>query len=164
MYVRNYSNLDLPWKEVFQTDDKQEVERYCRDNQIEFEWFTGGLRTKQVAQATMIHPVTREKLWFNQAHLFHISSLDEEVREGLISLLGEEHLPRNVYFGDGTAIGTEALSIIRKVYDDTKFSFQWEKNDLLLLDNMLFTHGREPFEGRRQVLVGMAREYHPVSI
>lgn len=159
MYVRNYGNIDLPWTEVFQTEDKKVVEQYCRDNSIEFEWTEHGLRTRQVNQAVITHPVSKEKLWFNQAHLFHVSNLNDELRESLLELLGEENLPRNAYYGDGTPIDAETLSIIRGVYERTKFSFQWEKNDLLLLDNMLFTHGREPFEGERQTLVGMARSY-----
>ncbi len=159
MYVRNYSNIDLPWTEVFQTNDKKAVEKYCIDNNITFTWTADGLRTQQINPATVAHPFTRERLWFNQAHLFHISSLSEELQEGLLELLGEENLPRNTYFGDGTPINLEALNVIRQVYERTKFAFQWEKNDLLLLDNMLFTHGREPYEGPRKVLVGMAREY-----
>jgi alpha-ketoglutarate-dependent taurine dioxygenase len=160
MYVRNYSNnIDLPWTEVFQTSDKKKVEQYCRDNNMEFEWTSNGLRTKQINQAAIVHPVTKEKLWFNQAHLFHVTSLNEELRESLLELLGEDNLPRNTYYGDGTAIDPEVLSVIRNVYERTKFSFAWRSNDLLLLDNMLFTHGREPYEGQRKVLVGMARKY-----
>lgn len=162
MYVRNYSKIDLPWQEVFQTQNKEVVEKYCQENNMQFEWTKdGGLRTKQVNQASLSHPITGEMLWFNQAHLFHVSSLESELAESLLELLGEENLPRNTYFGDGTPIDAEALSTIRKAYDKFKFSFKWEKSDLLLLDNMLFTHGREPFEGPRQVFVGMARVYSP---
>lgn len=163
MYVRNYSDIDLPWTEVFQTNDKKEVEHYCRQNNIDFEWTENGLRTKQVNQATMVHPVTGDMLWFNQAHLFHVSSLNEEVKEGLIEILGEENLPRNACFGDGSPIDAEVLNIIRKVFNDTKITFQWQKNDLLLLDNMLFTHGREPFEGSRKILVGMGKATQAVE-
>lgn len=163
MYVRNYSSIDLPWNEVFQTDDKSEVEKYCEDHSIRFEWTENGLRTSQVNDAVLQHPVSGDKLWFNQAHLFHVSSLSEELKEGLVALIGEENLPRNVYFGDGSRIDEAIVEKIREVYDETKFSFQWQKGDLLLLDNMLFTHGREPYEGSRRVLVGMAREYKPVK-
>jgi len=159
MYVRNYSDIDLPWTEVFQTESREEVEKFCTSHHIQFEWTDMGLRTRQVNQAVISHPVTKEILWFNQAHLFHVSSLQEEVRNSLIELVGEEYLPRNTYFGDGTPISAEALSIIREVYERTKFSFQWQEGDVLLLDNMLFTHGREPFEGPRRVLVGMGRKY-----
>ena len=159
MYVRNFSDIDLPWEEVFQTSKKDEVEAYCKANNIQAEWTPDGLRTKQINKASLIHPFTQEKLWFNQAHLFHVSSLDEELRESLVEILGEENLPRNTYYGDGTPIDVEALNIIREVYKKTKVSFDWEENDLLLLDNMLYTHGREPYEGTRKVLVGLAGEY-----
>ena len=163
MYVRNYSDIDLPWKDVFQTEKKDEVEAYCKANNIQTAWTSNGLRTKQINKASLIHPFTKDKLWFNQAHLFHVSNLDSELREGLIALLGEENLPRNTYYGDGTPIDPEALNIIREVYKNTKVSFDWQENDLLLLDNMLYTHGREPFEGTRKVLVGMALEYSPTT-
>ncbi|MCX2584712.1 TauD/TfdA family dioxygenase [Pedobacter sp. MR22-3] len=160
MYVRNYSKIDLPWQEVFQTEDKNDVEHYCENNNLFYEWLPNGvLRTRQINQASMLHPGSGEMVWFNQAHLFHISNLDEEIAEGLIALLGDENIPRNAYFGDGTPIDPAYLSQIRAVYESTKFSFQWQSNDLLLLDNMLYTHGREEFDGTRQVLVGMARPY-----
>jgi len=143
MYVRNYSDIDLPWEEVFNTDQKEKVESYCKSNNIKAEWTDEGLRTTQINKASLVHPVTKDKLWFNQAHLFHVSNLDEELRESLVEILGEENLPRNTYYGDGTPIDVEVLDIIRNVYENTKVSFDWQENDLLLLDNMLYTHGRE---------------------
>lgn len=157
MYVRNYSDLDLPWSVVFQTDDKKLVEAYCEENELSFEWFdNGALRTTQINPATAVHPVTGDKIWFNQAHLFHVSNLGSDMADTLIASLGEENLPRNAYYGDGSPIEPEALDTIRAAYEQTKIKFTWQKNDLLLLDNMLFTHGRESFTGARKVLTGMA--------
>lgn len=156
-YVRNYSDIDVPWQEVFQTESRSEVEHFCSDNNIEFTWLdNGGLRTSQVNQATAIHPITGEKVWFNQAHLFHISNLEESTQKHLLEIMSEDELPRNTYYGDGTPIEAEVLQLIRDLYEETKVSFTWQKGDLLLLDNMLFTHGRESFTGERKVLVGMA--------
>jgi len=157
MYVRNYSDLDLPWSVVFQTDDRNDVEDYCKGHGLTCEWLANGtLRTRQVNPATAIHPDTGENLWFNQAHLFHVSSLGPEVANALTASLGEENLPRNAYYGDGTPIEPETLALIRAAYEQTRIRFAWERNDLLLLDNMRFTHGREPFTGARKVLTGMA--------
>ncbi|WP_395793451.1 TauD/TfdA family dioxygenase [Aquimonas sp.] len=158
MYVRNYGDIDLPWTEVFQTEDRDEVERYCCANQIECEWRSNGmLRTRQINPATAIHPVTGERVWFNQAHLFHVSALAEEVRDSILAAVGEEDIPRNASYGDGTPIEAEALQAIREAYAAATFAFPWQRDDLLLLDNMLYTHGRQPFTGDRKVLVGMAR-------
>ena len=158
MYVRNYGNgLDVPWQKVFDTDDRGTVESFCRKNGIQFEWKSDGeLKTRQVAQAVAAHPGTRQQVWFNQAHLFHVSNLEPAVREALLGAVSEEDLPRHAYYGDGTPIETEVLDEIRDVYRCCAIQFEWRRGDVLMLDNMLAAHGRTPFKGRRQILVAMA--------
>lgn len=155
-YVRNYGELDLPWTEVFQTEDKTIVENYCKDNEIEFEWLANnGLRTKQHRPATLVHPKHGYKIWFNQAHLFHYSNLKKEFQESLLAVTTEENLPRNATFGDGSSIPVDYLDHIRSVYEELQIVIKWQAQDILLLDNERFSHGRTPFSGERKVLVGM---------
>lgn len=157
MYVRNYSDIDLPWQEVFNTQSKESVEQYCKDNGIEFEWRTTGLHTRQTNNAIVTHPESGEKIWFNQAHLFHHSNLGSEFSDELLNVIDESVLPRNAYYGDGSSIDETDLALIRGLYEQHQFKFDWQKNDILLLDNMMFSHGRESFTGKRQVLVGMTK-------
>ncbi len=161
MYVRNYGNgLDVPWQRVFQTSDKSDVENYCRAHQIEWEWREDGeLRTRQICQSEARHPSSGEPVWFNQAHLFHVSGLEPGIREALLGAVDEADLPRNVYYGDGTRIEDAVLDEIRAVYDEVMLSFPWQEGDILLLDNMLCSHGRAPFEGKRRILVAMTEPY-----
>jgi alpha-ketoglutarate-dependent taurine dioxygenase len=165
MYVRNYgTGFDLPWQEVFQTSDRAEVEDFCRRAGMEFEWLPNDrLRTRQVCQAVASHPVTGEMVWFNQAHLFHVSRLPEEVRDAMLTIFAEEDLPRNVYFGDGAKIDSADLDLICETYEQAKVTFQWEQGDVLLLDNMLTAHARNPFTGERQVVVGMAEPHSAIN-
>lgn len=161
LYVRNYSaQLDLPWQTVFQTSDRDEVEAYCQIAGIEWEWCSDDrLRTRQVCQAVAQHPHTQAWVWFNQAHLFHVSNLPAETRESLLMVVSEAELPRNTYFGDGTPIPDTALDAIRAAYAAHTVVFPWQQGDILLLDNMLAAHGRKPFSGKRQVVVGMDEPY-----
>ncbi|MCX5016026.1 MULTISPECIES: TauD/TfdA family dioxygenase [unclassified Streptomyces] len=157
-YVRNYSPvLDIPWQVVFQTTDRAEVEAYCRASHTEFEWVgEDGLRTRAVRQAVSRHPRTGETVWFNHAHLWHVSALQPEVAEYLLGAYGPEGVPRNAFYGDGTPIEDEAVALIGKLYEDSAVSFPWQRGDVLVVDNHLATHAREPFRGDRRILVAMS--------
>ncbi len=161
LYVRNYGGgLDLSWQNVFQTTSRSEVEAFCLRAGIEFEWRGGDrLRTRQVCQAVARHPRTGEMVWFNQAHLFHVSSLTPEMRDLFLAEFKEEELARNVYYGDGSSIEPSALEAIRQAYRQETVTFPWQSGDILMLDNMLAAHGRTPFAGSRKVIVAMAESF-----
>ncbi|HEY6802577.1 MAG TPA: amino acid adenylation domain-containing protein [Pyrinomonadaceae bacterium] len=161
MYIRNYgSGIDLPWQTVFQTTDRAEVEAYCRRAQIEWEWGGGDrLKTWQVRQGVARHPETGEMVWFNQAHLFHITNLDQEMRKPLLDSFGEEKLPRQARFGDGSPIEEADLEEVRRVYQETAVDFDWQAGDVLVLNNMLIAHGRRPYSGSRRILAAMGDLY-----
>jgi alpha-ketoglutarate-dependent taurine dioxygenase len=159
MYLRNYtSGIDLSWQEVFQSDQRKEVEKYCNEHNIQFIWNKTGpeLTTKQVCQSTYVHPVTKEKVWFNQAHLFHISNLDSQESALLSKVLQLNAFPRNSFYGNGKEIEEEVLQQIREVYERNLFRFNWDRGDVLWLDNVLTSHGRESFEGERKIAAAMA--------
>jgi len=160
-YVRNYGEgIDLPWQDVFQTSDRAAVESFCHRAGLELEWRgEDGLRTRQTCQATAAHPETGEAVWFNQAHLFHVSSLPAELRESLQAALAEEDLPRSAVYGDGSPIEPGALQAIREAYAAESIVFPWHEGDVLFLDNMLVAHGRRPYAGPRRILVGMAEPW-----
>ncbi|MDT7808529.1 MAG: hypothetical protein QOJ70_2342 [Acidobacteriota bacterium] len=157
MYVRNYGNgLGLTWEDVFQTSDKAVVEGYCRKSDIKFEWTGDGLRTRQVRPAVATHPRTGEWVWFNHATFFHVSTLEPRLRDALLEIFGEEDLPNNTYYGDGSPIEPSVLDELRAAYQEEMVSFHWQQGDVLLLDNMLTAHARQPFAGSRKILTAMS--------
>ncbi|MEG5139393.1 MULTISPECIES: non-ribosomal peptide synthetase [unclassified Microcoleus] len=165
MYVRNYTDgLDVSWQDFFKTEDKATVEKYCGQAGIEFEWKAGNnLRTRKVRPAIAKHPKTKEMVFFNQLPLHHISCLDAATRASLLSVFGEDNLPRNVYYGDGTPIEDSVMEEIQAVYAQAAVSFPWQAGDILMLDNMLAAHSRNPFIGSRKIVVAMG-EMIPESV
>lgn len=161
MYVRNFGEgIGVSWQSAFQSLDKKAVELQCHKTHLEFAWKDNDrLKVRHVCQAIATHPVTREKVWFNQAHLFHLSSLEPEIRESLLELFEEDELPSNAYYGDGSPIEISILEEIRGAYEQAATSFTWQERDVLMLDNMLMAHGRAPYDGKRTVLVAMADLY-----
>lgn len=160
-YVRHYRPyVDLPWETVFQTDDKIEVAKFCDNAGIEHEWLDEEtLRTGQICQGVATHPVTGEKLFFNQAHLFHVSSLGENTAQAMIEMFGAERLPRQAFFGDGADISPGVLQAVRNGLNRQAYDVVWEKGDVLLLDNMQFAHGRRTFSGPRKIAVTLSNPY-----
>ncbi len=165
MYVRNYGDgMGLDWQTAFQTSRHAEIEHYCRKNSISFEWKSKErLRTRQVFDTIVRHPKTNEELWFEHAAFFHITSLEPDVRNALLAEFKEEDLPFNTYYGDGSAIEDSILEEIRQAYRQTATRFDWREGDILLIDNMLTSHGREPFVGPRKIVVAMAELYPAAS-
>jgi alpha-ketoglutarate-dependent taurine dioxygenase len=160
-YVRHYRpHIDIPWEVVFQTSDRAEVAAYCAAHGIEHEWLDAKtLRTAQTNQGTARHPVTGERVFFNQAHLFHLSALGAEVATSLVNLFGRDRLPRNAYYGDGGEIALDDLDRVRRAFAGAAVDFAWQPGDVLLLDNMQVAHGRRPFRGPRRVLASLLDSY-----
>ncbi len=158
MWIRHFGDgMGLPWQTTFQTDDKAAVDAYCRHARIDAEWLAGDrLRTRQVRPVFATHPRTGETLWFNHLTFFHISTLDQELRDVLLADLAEDELPNNTYWGDGGRIEPEVMEELRAAYELEMITFPWQRGDVLLLDNMLTAHARAPYAGPRRVLVAMA--------
>lgn len=160
LYVKNMHGdsrgFGKSWMGHFETEDRAEVEAYLRASDISFEWQANGtLRTMVRRPGTMRHPITGDMVWFNQAHLWHVSNFDPRHREQLLRLHGEANLPTHAYFGDGSPIDTNDLDVVRKVLWDCAVSTPWRQSDLLLADNILAMHGRNPYTGPRKILVAM---------
>jgi alpha-ketoglutarate-dependent taurine dioxygenase len=157
LLVRNFSELaGLPWHKSFATDDPAEVEAYCRDNVIGYEWLADGeLRTRQRRSAIITHPVTGEQSWFNHVAFWSRWSLDPDVLDVLLDTYGDDGLPFDTYFGDGTALTQDEAAAMNQVYDRVTARETWQAGDLLLVDNILSAHGREAFRGDRKILVAM---------
>ena len=78
-----------------------------------------------------------------------------EVREYLVDVYGADGLPFNTRFGDGDPIGEDVVQLLNRVYEANTVREPWQAGDLMLVDNIRTAHSREPYEGAREVLVGM---------
>ncbi len=158
LLTRNYNDeIGASLAESFGTDDRAAVERYCRAHAIDFVWQPdGSLRTRQRRSAVVRHPLTGRRCWFNQIAFLNEWTLAPEVREYLVDVYGEDGLPFNTRFGDGTPIGEDIVRLLNTTYEDHTRREPWQAGDMLLVDNIRTAHSREAFTGERQVLVAMA--------
>ncbi|TRX76806.1 non-ribosomal peptide synthetase [Pseudomonas mangiferae] len=161
LYVRTFTEkLDVSWRHFFKTDSREEVEARCRAAGIDWRWLEDDeLQTRTYCPAVISHPLTGERSFFNQVQLHHIQCLDPDVRDDLIGLFGLDNMPRHVYYGDGTPIPDAVMETVGRVYEECAVRFDWQKGDVVLLDNMLAAHARDPYEGPRKIVVAMGDMY-----
>jgi hypothetical protein len=160
-YIRNLHDgcgFGPSWQEAFETESKTFLEQYCTRNGIQYYWQPdGSVRLTQTRPAVRPHPVTGERLWFNQVDQFYPSVYGKEIFEALMLMYDNdlEALPMHATFGDGTPIGAASINQILQTLEEAEVRTPWEKGNLLIVDNMLALHGRMPFTGDRKVLVSM---------
>ncbi|AJD47482.1 erythronolide synthase [Isoalcanivorax pacificus W11-5] len=157
LYVRTFTrNLDVSWRDFYKTDNRAEVEQRLRDAGIDWQWLGDDeLQTRTRCPAVIRHPETGERVFFNQVQLHHAACLEDGVRDDLIATVGEARLPRNVLYGDGDVIPDEVMAIVGDAYEACAVRFDWQRGDVVLLDNMLAAHARDPYEGPRRIVVAM---------
>jgi Taurine catabolism dioxygenase TauD, TfdA family len=143
------------WQQVFETDDRVIAEERIHTIAAGWEWRNGSLRVEYHSQATMHHYMTGELVWFNQADQWHFSNLDEGARKDLAMLIAPSDFPHQVTFGDGGEIPAEQLDVIRAALAAEKYAAPWAAGNLLIIDNEMSMHGREPYTGNRAVYVAM---------
>ncbi|EJM97620.1 condensation domain-containing protein, partial [Herbaspirillum sp. YR522] len=156
-YVRTFTpRLDVSWQSFFQTDDRAVVEARLDAAGTGYRWLDDDtLQTSTRCPAVIVHPVTGAEVFFNQVQLHHPYCLEPEVRRDLLSMVGPDRLPRNVLFGDGSVISDATMELIGQLYEQCAVRFDWQQGDVVMLDNMLAAHARDPYQGPRKIVVAM---------
>jgi hypothetical protein len=155
--TRNYTGLvSLDWPTAFGTEDRDEVAAYCADNRIGWRWQPDGtLRTRQLRPGIITHPQTSAEIWFNHLAFWNEWSLDTDIRSALIEEFGQDGLPFNTSFGDGEPLAEPDVAALNGAYAAATVRETWQPGDVMLVDNVLSAHGRDPFRGDRKIAVAM---------
>jgi alpha-ketoglutarate-dependent taurine dioxygenase len=144
-------------KSAFESDDPSKIAEHCEANLIGHQWLSGGvLRTVQRRAAVVRHPTTNEETLFSHMSFWSRWSLPEEVRQVLVNSYGDDRLPFDTAFGDGTPITKSEMDVLNQAYERHACREPWRVGDVLIVDNLLAAHARDPFRGKRRVVVTMA--------
>ena len=157
------------------------MEKQFRRYEVDFAWKENGdLRLTHINDAVVEHPVTKEKVWFNHTQVFNIDAAPIEYefihqhQKRLKTLMMKlflnvatklkksgtpaEEQSMNMLFADGTEILEKYIRNIEETIWKNMVIYPWKKNDLLAIDNLGTSHGRLPYEGKRQILVCWSEE------
>jgi len=156
LYLQRMSrrpSLGRSWPAALGTDDPDYAELKLLERSLTFEWRKGHdeLIIWYRGAGTLHNAKSNAAIWFNQADQWHHSTLPVVAQE-----LGNA-LPHDCRFGNGDEISAAEVITIRAALDRHSQSLQLKQGDVLLLDNFCVGHGRHPFTGCREMLVGLAQ-------
>lgn len=156
-YIRNFiPGIDVSWQSFFRTTSRADVERVCRQSGVQYLWKDDGvLRIVTRAPAVIAHGRSGLGSFCNQILLHHVACLDAKTGAALRAVFDPDDLPRNVVFGDGSAISDVTVAEVLRVAVANATRFRWQVGDILLLDNLRVAHARSPYAGERQILVSI---------
>ena len=160
LYCRVHGHgLGMSWKDSYSVSTVEELQRYCRDNVMDLTVQPDGVaRVKYRRWASITHPVTSEKAWFNHGVFFNVSALEPELKEFFLSCYDETELPYNTFYGNGARIEPEIIEQLHAIYMRNLTRFDYRQGDVLIVDNMLVAHGRETYSGDRKICVSMTEQ------
>ena len=171
LYVRNFRDASraggwrgaaspkLAWQQALGAQTRAEAEARCAALGMEFCWHDdGGLQVRNILPATKLHPRSGEACWFNQILALNVSRptygrLGYAIARCLYR--DTTRLPMNSYFGDGEPIPDDVIRQIEQISDAHIVALPWQRGDVMMVDNHSVAHGRNPYRGRRKVMVSM---------
>ena len=152
-----FAEYHRPWDDAFGTRERDEVERLCAERGVGCRWLDdGSVTVSHVGSALRAHPRTGETVWFNQASAQHPNprSMGELSYRYLQRMYGgRAAFPYEIRYGDGSPMPFDDLVAIYDALDDEELAFPWQAGDVLVVDNMLVAHGRNPYRGARDTQV-----------
>lgn len=170
-----------PWTDLFMTDDPAEVDAECAATGLSVAWGDGdSLSIANAAGATRVHPETNVEVFSNHAPTFHIAMGAQEFDRtwrrtgelrllvlwalmGFLTALYRLIMPWTSYgmhttLGSGQQLSDEEMEHVRDVIWANMVFPRWRKGDILMIDNWSVSHGRQPYIGKRKVVVSWAAE------
>lgn len=141
------------WCEHFETSEKNVVERYCVDNEIQFEWLQGGaLLSTHHRRPTCRTDESGQPVWYSQPRLWH---MDYRGLSFFRDRVSRNQWPTAVRFDDESEIPLAFLHWLDRIEMACAATVHLAKGELLIVDNHRVAHGRTAFHGNREHWVSM---------
>ena len=170
-YLRNFrgpgpipdalTSIHRTWQQAFYTEAPAEAEAACERMGLVWQWLDdGSLSTQFAAPGFATHPETGETVWFNHVHS---QTFVKETVGSIWPIYDEWYsdgkpMGYDVRFGDGGEIPLDERRALFPLLDAVTTGFRWKRGDVLLIDNIMTFHGRNPYTGQRNVQVALLEE------
>lgn len=134
------------WKSTYNTDDKLEVERKCTEHGGTFEWLANNTLkvVSPILPAVKLNPETNQMTWFNSIVAVFYGWRDSRNSPDTA-----------ITYGDGSPLDCCDVLTCSRIMDELSVSFEWQRGDVLLIDNRAVLHSRKSFLPPRRILAAL---------
>jgi len=171
-YRRLHSDMDKTypdavkyssWQVSYETNSKEKVEEYLRKSNQIFSWGKNDmLSIINPQEAYMYYEKTDSNLLFfgpsNHASMFDSYSVD-------FQKLDDDLRAFTLKFGDDSEFTNDEVLELHKFFDEDSYQCFYEEGEMMIIDNMMWQHGRLPFAvapGKtRNIAVTLGDKYFP---
>ncbi|GAA5967726.1 hypothetical protein JCM3765_000011 [Sporobolomyces pararoseus] len=148
-----------PAANLLPTDDEEtkrrKIEEQVKRHSDEWKWGEdGSLSVTHQLSSIRRHPYSKIPVYFgNLSSMYHKAKEQDALEYPFKGKDGAfHHVPT---YGDGTEIPRKYLEKTLELIEELRVLIPWKKGDVLLLDNHLTQHAREPWVGERRVLASL---------
>ncbi|MCG8417119.1 MAG: TauD/TfdA family dioxygenase [Proteobacteria bacterium] len=145
------SAIGRSWKSTYQAESRAGAEAAMREQGTSWQWLdNGNLRTVTAAlPAIRSESRTGQKTFFNSMIAAYTGWVDSR-----------NDPTKAIELGDGSPVDHDAMMAIAAYMKEHCVAFPWQKGDVLVVDNRLTMHSRNPFTPPRRILASVARQRH----
>ena len=143
------------WDDAFSTDNRADVERHCAEMGMTPIWNDNGTLTLVThLEPFAIHPVTGERFYRLQIHTNKAFETPERLAVTQ-ALRASQAIPSGHSMGNGEPLPDEDCERLAANYRAVTVAWPWHSGDVMILDNLIVTHGRNPYRGTRDTQVAL---------
>jgi alpha-ketoglutarate-dependent taurine dioxygenase len=156
-YVRHQASGE--WQKAFQTEDLKEVQKFCDENETKLfiDSKTGAVTTEYICSA-IVKSRDGEDVFINNLLLIYIAEWAFQsgwFAENLSNMTNTSP-PLVVRMEDDSCIPEHIIEELQQVCDNLTIDIQWDKGDIVMIDNTKILHGRREATGsNRKIFVRM---------
>ncbi|MNN04898.1 Taurine catabolism dioxygenase TauD, TfdA family [compost metagenome] len=147
----------IGWNVAFGTDDPQKVEALCAERGLEPLWNDNGTLTVfNRTDPFVIHPQTGRRLYRSILHVYRADKRPEGENTELYEAIRKtQQHPSGTFLGNGGELSGQEVEAFEAIIDRHTHCWPWRNGDVMILDNLQVWHGRNPYEGPRDVQVAL---------
>jgi alpha-ketoglutarate-dependent taurine dioxygenase len=125
---------------------EEQIKRYGRGENTTWRWIDDGLIVTHRLSAIRTQPKTNLPTLFTGLAAYYKSDQLQKDADRRVTQM----------YGDGTTIPDHFLAHLAQITDQIRVLHKWEQGDVLVFDNIIAQHGREPWEGEQSDRVVLA--------